>query len=102
MAVSLAPTRLGSLVDQHRDEIVTLTRRHKGRAIALFGSVARGEDGPSSDIDFLVDFEAGASLLDVVRLEDALRELLSCHVDVLSAGALLDRDEDIRRDLVPL
>lgn len=98
----LASTRLGSLVEQHRDEIVAVARRHKGRTIAVFGSVARGEDGSASDIDFLVEFDAGASLFDVIRLEDALRKLLSCHVDVLSAGALLDRDDDIRRDLVPL
>ncbi len=102
MAVPLASSRLGSLVEQHRDEIVAVTRRHKGRSIAVFGSVARGEDGPASDIDFLVELEPGASLFDLIRLEDDLRALLGVDVDVLSAGALLDRDDDIRRDLVPL
>ncbi|MGH9271909.1 MAG: nucleotidyltransferase family protein [Ilumatobacteraceae bacterium] len=98
----LAATRLGSLVEQHRDAIIATVRLNKGRRVAVFGSVARGEDGPDSDIDLLVEFEAGSSLLDMIRLEDALRELLGCGVDVVSAGALLDRDDDIRRDLVPL
>ncbi len=102
MAVPLASTRLGSLVEQHRDEIPTTVRAHNGRSAAVFGSVARGEDGPESDIDFLVEFDAGISLLDVIRLKDGLGELLGCRVDVLSAGALLDRDDDIRRDLVLL
>lgn len=68
----------------------------------MFGSVARGEDGPRSDVDFLVEFERGSSLFDLVRLEAALSDLLGCPVDVVSAGALLDRDDDIRRDLVGL
>lgn len=100
--MALAATRLGSLVDRHRDEIVALAARHKASSVAVFGSVARGEDGPRSDVDFLVEFEPGSSLLDVVRLEDALRELLGCRVDVVSAGALLDRDDDIRGDLIRL
>ena len=85
--VALTSTRLGSLVERHRDEIVGLAARHKGRSIAVFGSVARGEDGPSSDVDFLVDFEPGSSLFDLVRLEAALSDLLGCPVDAVSAGA---------------
>ncbi|MBA3249097.1 MAG: nucleotidyltransferase family protein [Geodermatophilaceae bacterium] len=102
MAVPLAPTRLGSLVEQHRVEIVALVHRHEGRGIAVFGSVARGEDGPDSDIDFLVELAQGSSLFDLMRLEDDLTELLGCRIDVVSVGALLDRDDDIRADAVPL
>lgn len=68
----------------------------------MFGSVARGEDGPTSDVDFLVEFERGSSLFDVIRLQDDLRELLGCNVDVISSGALLDRDQCIRRDAIVL
>lgn len=100
--MALASTRLGSLVDRHRDEIVALAARHKASSVAVFGSVARGEDGQRSDVDFLVEFEPGSSLFDVVRLEGALSELLGCPVDVVSAGALLDRDDDIRGDLIRL
>ena len=100
--MTLDSTRLGSLVEQHRAEIVALAKQHKGRTVAVFGSVARGEDHSGSDVDFLVEFERGSSLFDLMRLEDDLRELLHCPVDVVSAGALLDRDDDIRRDLIVL
>jgi hypothetical protein len=49
--------------------------------------VARGEDRPDSDIDFLVEFESGTSLFDLLRLEDDRRELLGRRVDFVSAGA---------------
>jgi uncharacterized protein len=101
-AVALTATPLGSLVERNRDQIVALAQRHKGRSVAVFGSVARGEDGPRSDIDLLVEFEPGSSLFDLMSLEDDLRELLGCPVDVVSAGGLLDRDDDIRRDLIRL
>ncbi len=100
MALSGSP--LGSLVEQHREEIVALALRHRARSIAVFGSVARGEDTGASDVDFLVEFEPGSSLLDLIYLEESLRELLRVSVDVVSAGALLERDDEILRDLVPL
>ena len=96
-----APT-LSALVEQRRAEIVALAREHKARSIALFGSVARGEASQGSDIDFLVEFGPTSSLLDLIHLEEALREPLGVEVDVLSAGALLERDDAIRRDAVPL
>jgi predicted nucleotidyltransferase len=98
----LTATRLGSLVERHRDQIVALAARHKGRSVAVFGSVARGKDGPRSDIDFLVEFEPGSSLFDLMSLQDGLAELLGCPVDVVSAGGLLERDDDIRHDLIHL
>ena len=44
----------------------------------------------------------GSSLLDLIHLEEALSELLGVSVDVVSIGALLERDDEIRRDAVPL
>lgn len=100
--VALASTPLGSLVERHREAIIASTHRHKGRTVAVFGSVARGEETDASDIDFLVEFEPSSSLLDLIHLEDELRDLLGVAVDVVSVGALLDRDEDIRQDAAPL
>ena len=68
----------------------------------MFGSVARDEATSDSDIDFLVEFEPSSSLLDLVRLEEALSELLGVDVDVVSAGALLERDAEIRDDAITL
>ncbi len=100
--MALTGSPLGSLVEQQREQIVALTLRHRARSIAVFGSVARGEDTGASDVDFLVEFEPGSSLLDLIYLEESLGELLGVRVDVVSAGALLERDDEIRRDLVRL
>ena len=46
-------------------------------------------------MDFLVEFEPGSSLLDLIHLAESLSELLGISVDVISAGALLERDDEI-------
>lgn len=50
--------------------------------------MARGDDGPASDLDLLVDFEAEASILDEVALRLALVDLLQIDVDVVGANTL--------------
>ncbi len=93
---------LRELVESRRDEITEVVRRHKGRTVAVFGSVARGDDGPDSDIDFLVEFEDGSSLFDLLHISEELTELLGVTVDVVSAGGLKARDDDRRREAVLL
>jgi predicted nucleotidyltransferase len=61
--------------------------------VRVFGSVARGEDKPASDIDLIADFPTGTSLLTVIGLEQALRDLLGVAVDLGPADALR---EDVR------
>lgn len=68
-----------------RDEIIRLATTHGARNLRLFGSVARGEDRPDSDIDLLVDMDPERSLLDLVALGQDLEELLHRKVDVLTA-----------------
>lgn len=87
-------------IECHRDGIHAIAGRNHARSISVFGSVARGEDGPESDIDFLVEFEPGASLMDLLRIQDQLEEFLACRVDVISAGGLKDRDDHIRREAI--
>ncbi len=94
--VALSPLR--ALVEAHRREIRGLVARHKGRAVAIFGSVARGEEMRESDIDFLVDFVDDSSLFDLVRLKRDLVHLLGHDVDVVALGGLLPRDHEIRHD----
>lgn len=95
---SLLPLR--ALVESERALIKEVVGRHRGLAVAIFGSVARGEEHPGSDLDFLVEFEPGSSLFDLVRLQDELRDLLGRPVDVVSLGGLLPRDDDVRQDAV--
>lgn len=71
--------------------------------IAVFGSVARGEARPDSDIDLLVTPPRGATLEDMSRLRDTIERLLGRPVDVVSYGGLKSGiDDDILREAVPL
>jgi predicted nucleotidyltransferase len=54
----------------------------------LFGSLARGDDRPDSDIDFLVTLEPGRTLMDLARLEARLEALLGRSVDVATESGL--------------
>lgn len=75
-------------VRQRRSDIEQVARRHGAYNVRVFGSVARGEAGPDSDLDVLVRFEAGRSLLDLVGVQQDLEELLGCKVDVVSEGGI--------------
>ena len=93
---------LHELVEQRRDAIKDAARRHRGVSISLFGSLARGTDNESSDADFLVEFEPGSSLFDLLHLQDELQELLGRPVDVVSVAGLKARDDRIRREAITL
>ena len=89
-------------VERERDAIHAIASRHHARSVSVFGSVARGDDHPGSDIDFLVEFEPGASLVDLMAIQDDLEAVLGCSVDVVSLGGLKDRDQHIRREAIPV
>ena len=72
----------------HRRAILEAAARHGARNVRVFGSTVRGNDGPKSDVDLLVDVEPGRSLLDVIALEQDLEELLGRRVEVLTDGGL--------------
>jgi predicted nucleotidyltransferase len=90
------------LVEAKRGEINEIVRRHRGRSVSVFGSVARGEETAASDIDLLVEFEPGSSLFDLLHITEELEALLEVSVDVVSVGGLKDRDDHIRREAVLL
>jgi predicted nucleotidyltransferase len=71
-----------------RREILSAASRHGARDVRVFGSIVRGEEHSNSDIDLLVDVEAGRSLLDIIGLEQELEELLGRRVEVLTVGGL--------------
>jgi predicted nucleotidyltransferase len=73
---------------QRRSELLAVAGRHGAHNIRVFGSVARGEESASSDVDFLVDLPADRSLLDLVGLRDALADMLGRSVDVVSERGL--------------
>ena len=82
--------------------IKAIAARHKALSISVFGSVARGEDGPNSDFDFLVSFDEDSSLLDAASLMNELSDYLKTPVHVVSEGGLKPRDTRIRGEAVLL
>ena len=75
-------------LQSQRQEILRIATGHGARNVRLFGSVARGEDHGSSDVDFLVDMEAGRSLLDLIGLGQDLEALLHRKIDVLTDASV--------------
>jgi uncharacterized protein len=85
------------------DRVAPVMRRRGVLRAAIFGSVARGEAGPSSDVDFLVEFEGGRTLLDLSGLVIDLREALGRNVDAVTRDALHPKLRDaILREAVPI
>ena len=89
--------------NQYRDQILVTANKRGAKNIRIFGSVARGDEGRDSDIDFLVDFEPGRSLFDLAGLWLDLEKLLGCKVDVISSRGLKPRlASEVLRDAVAL
>lgn len=78
---------LETLLNQ-RDKILQIASRHGASNLHIFGSVARQENTPNSDIDFLVDLDAQCTLLDQIALIQDLEEFLGCSVDVVEFDCL--------------
>jgi predicted nucleotidyltransferase len=88
---------------KRRREVIDLAAQHGFRNVRVFGSVARGEDGPESDIDLLVTLPNGASLFDIGALEAGLTALLGERVDLVPDGSLRPHSRDeILAEAVPL
>lgn len=79
-----------------------IARRWRLRELAVFGSVARGDGGPDSDLDLLIDFDEADdwSLLDVARLKVELEDAVQRRVDLVERGAIRNpyRRRTILRD----
>ena len=94
---------ISELLKDKREEILHIATRHGARNVRLFGSVARGEARPDSDVDFLVELEKGRSLLDLGGLLMDLQELLHRKVDVVTEKGLRARIRDrVLQEAVPL
>jgi predicted nucleotidyltransferase len=90
-------------LQQRREEILRTAAKYGASNVRVFGSVARGEAGPNSDVDVLVNLEPGRSLLDHAALLLELEALLGCQVDVVTERGLRKRfRERVLREAVPL
>ncbi len=73
------------ILSQHRGH---LEQRHGVRFLALFGSIARDQASPESDIDLLVEFATRPGFDGYMRLKERLESLLGQRVDLVMTGAL--------------
>jgi predicted nucleotidyltransferase len=88
---------------EKREQILAAAARHGARAVRIFGSVARGDASPESDVDFLVQMEPGRSLLDLGGLLMELKELLGREVDVMTEDGLRARIRmRVLKEAIPL
>ncbi len=79
---------LDMLRREKKDAILRLAGKHGARNIRVFGSVARGDNRENSDVDFLVEFEEGRTLFDLIDFRLDLRELLGVDVDIVTPNSL--------------
>ncbi len=88
------------IVAKEKDEI---RKQFKTEIIGIFGSYARGDNNPDSDLDLLIDLDASATLFDLVGVQLFFEDKLGCKVDVVTRGGLRDEiQENVYIDLISL
>ncbi len=94
---------VGRRVRRYRHELISAAAARGAQNLRVFGSVARGEERPDSDVDLLADLPAGMSLLGLGRLEAELEAILGTRVDLIPAADLKPGVRDrVERDMVAL
>ena len=81
-------------IEKIKEEIIPILKQAGVTRSAIFGSYARGEEKPDSDLDILVDLPEGKSLFDLVDLKQSLEKKLNLTVDVLTYNAINPRLRD--------
>ena len=94
---------IDQLLKTYREAILAIAERHGASNVRVFGSVARGEAGPDSDVDILVDLERGRDLFDHGQLQIDLEALLGRKVDVVTERGLRSHlRERVLQEAIPL
>jgi uncharacterized protein len=93
------PARSLEALRRHRDDVVQIAARHGARIVSVFGSVARGDTGPHSDVDLLIDAGGPPSLFEQAALQSELEDLLGCPVHVVTTGGLSCARENTRAQI---
>lgn len=76
------------LLKAKRETILELAARHGAHNVRVFGSVARGEAGPDSDVDLLIDLDRNRSLFDQLELKQEIEDLLGRKVDLVTEQSI--------------
>jgi len=96
-------TSLRSLLDRRRTRLLRELSALGATNVRLFGSVARGTDGASSDVDLLVDVSPEVGLFALARMQSAAERILAVPVDVVPSNSLKpDLRSQVLAEAVPL
>lgn len=94
--------RPSQVLAEHRDEVIALVEKAGARNPRVFGSIARGDDTPASDIDLLIDPGPTMDLFTFAELRQDIEDALHIHVDLADETGLKPRHDRIRNEAVPL
>jgi hypothetical protein len=103
LKASQAKTVLGSKVEFRKAKLVRDLTKLGAHNVRLFGSVARGDDGPDSDVDLLIDVDPTVGLFALGRMRSEAERILGATVDIVPANSLKpDVAERILAEAIPL
>jgi predicted nucleotidyltransferase len=99
----LPDTPIGRRLCQRRRSILACATLHGASNVRVFGSTARGDDGPDSDVDLVVDLDKRTGLFNLEALRRELSEILGVRVDLAPSDSLRPRvREEVEREAIPL
>ena len=75
-------------IKSKRKEILDIAQKYGATNLRVFGSMARGEGSPESDLDIIVEMEKGRSLLDIIAIKQDIEELLGRKVDIVTEASI--------------
>jgi len=78
-------------IDKIKHTIISILKRHSITRAGIFGSFARGNENPDSDIDILVEFDKQISLLEFVGIKYELEDILEKKVDLVEYQSIKPR-----------
>lgn len=79
---------ISNTIKSKREAILEIAKKYGATKLRVFGSVARGEESPESDIDIIVEMEKGSSLLDIIAIKQDIEELLGRKVDIVTEASI--------------
>lgn len=79
---------ISNTIKSKREAILGIAKKYGATKLRVFGSMARGEERPESDLDIIVEMEKGSSLLDIIAIKQDIEELLGRKVDVVTEASI--------------
>lgn len=79
---------LPQIISSQSDSLIQVAKDNDISYLAVYGSYARGEQTPKSDLDLLVDFDKKKGLFDLMKIEEKLSQVLGVKIDMVTKGGL--------------